>query len=290
MESADWSDSRHCRTDHDFRACQHALSVYLLAILSFGLMIVDHRSDLLRPVRSTASILAMPFYSLTGLPGSLAEMIRSHYPDNTVYEELESLREKQAKLATQLQRYDALVVENSRLSRLLATSRRSDDQMILAEIVNIGLDPFSHRIIIDRGIEAGVFLGQPVIAPDGVIGQVSEVDFHQSVVTLITDRSHGIPVQVQRNGLRTIVQGKGEKDQVSVPYLLRQADIRKGDILLTSGMGGRFPAGYKVAEVVEITTEATESFLSINAATTSRIDQIKQVLLVWDTNRLAVRK
>ena len=95
---------------------------------------------------------------------------------------------------------------------------------------------------------------------------------------------------MQRNGLRTIVQGKGETDRVSMPYLLRQADIRKGDILLTSGMGGRFPAGYKVAEVVEIVTEANESFLSIDAVTTSRINLIKQVLLVWDSNRLTVRE
>lgn len=262
----------------------------LLAILSLGLMIVDHRSDLLGQVRSTVSVLAMPFYALTDLLGNVTEEIRSHYPDDAVYEELEALREQQLKLATRLQRYDALVTENDRLSRLLATSRRSDDQMMLAEIVNTGLDPYSHRVMIDRGAEAGVFVGQPVIGSEGVIGQVSEVDLHQSIVTLVTDRSHGIPVQVQRNGLRTIVQGKGETDRVSMPYLLRQADIRKGDILLTSGMGGRFPAGYKVAEVVEIVTEANESFLSIDAVTTSRINLIKQVLLVWDSNRLTVRE
>ena len=259
-----------------------------LAILSLGLILVDHRSEALKPVRSVVSILTMPFHALINLPGNAVVRIRSYYPDDSVYQELETLREKQLKLESHLQRYDALVAENDRLSRLLAAARRSDDQVILASIINAGLDPFTHRIIINRGAESGVFTGQPVIAPDGVIGQVSEVDLNQSIVTLITDRSHGIPVQVQRNGLRTIVQGQGEADQVGVPYLPRLADIRKGDILVTSGMGGRFPAGYKVAEVVEIITDANEAFLSINALTTARIDFVKQVLLVWDSDRLAV--
>lgn len=259
-----------------------------LVLLSLGLMIIDHRSDSLSSVRSWASMIAIPFHALGELPGGILETLRSYYPNDAVYRELESLREKQLKLESHLQRYDALVAENSRLSKLLAAARRSEDQVILASIINAGLDPFSHRIIINRGAEAGIFVGQPVIAPNGVIGQVSEVDLNQSIVTLITDRSHGIPVQVQRNGLRTIVQGHGESDQVGVPYLERLADIRKGDILVTSGMGGRFPAGYKVAEVDEIITDANEAFLSINATTTARIDFVKQVLLVWDNDRLAV--
>ncbi|MBX2868583.1 MAG: rod shape-determining protein MreC [Acidiferrobacterales bacterium] len=259
-----------------------------LVMLSLGLMIVDHRSDLLRPIRSVASVVTLPFHSLNQLPGKIATAIRSYYPDDSLFRELEDLRAKQLKLESHLQRYDALVAENSRLSKLLSAARRSDDQVILANIVNAGLDPFSHRIIINRGAEAGVFVGQPVIAPNGVLGQVSEVNLRQSIVTLVTDRSHGIPVQVQRNGLRTIVQGTGHSDRVGVPYLPRLADIRKGDVLVSSGMGGRFPAGYKVAEVDEIITDANEAFLSINATTTARIDFVKQVLLVWDSERLAV--
>jgi len=258
-----------------------------LVLVSLGLMIVDHRSDSLKGVRSVASLITIPFHSAGDLPEGIATTFRSYYPDDSVYRELEALRQKQLKLESHLQRYDALVAENSRLSRLLAAARRSEDQVILASIINTGLDPFSHRIIINRGAESDVFAGQPVIAPDGVVGQVSEVNLNQSVVTLVTDRSHGIPVQVQRNGLRTIVQGQGSADQVGVPYLPRLADIRKGDILVTSGMGGRFPAGYKVAEVEEIITDANAAFLSIYARTTARIDFVKQVLLVWDSERLA---
>ena len=257
-----------------------------LVLLSLGLMIVDHRSESLDKIRSWASLITVPFHSLGEVPGNAMEKIRSYYPDDSVYKELEALRNKQLKLESHLQRYDALVAENSRLSKLLAAARRSEDQVILASIVNTGLDPFTHRIVLNRGAEAGVYIGQPVIAPNGVIGQVSEVNINQSVVTLITDRSHGLPVQVQRNGLRTIVQGQGEADRVGVPFLERLADIRKGDVLVTSGMGGRFPAGYKVAEVDEIITDANEAFLSINAITTAQIDFVKQVLLVWDKDRL----
>ena len=260
-----------------------------LVILSLVLMIIDHRSETLRPIRSVASMLAIPFHSLIELPSVVTQTIRSCYLDDSVYQELEALQEKQLKLESQLQRYDALVAENDRLSRLLTAAQRSEDQVILASIVNAGLDPFSHRIIINRGAEAGVYIGQPVIAPNGVIGQVAEVNLRQSIVTLITDRSHGVPVQVQRNGLRTIAQGRGQQDQVGVPFLSRLADIRKGDVLVTSGMGGRFPAGYKVAEVQEIITDANKAFLSINATTTAQIDFVKQVLLVWDRDQINSR-
>ena len=197
----------------------------------------------LNVIRSWASLGTAPFYALSGMPGGIMQTVRSYYPDDAMYQELQELRNKQLMLESHLQRYDALVAENSRLSKLLAASQRSDDQVMLASIVNASLDPFTHRIIINRGSRSGVFIGQPVIAPNGVLGQVSEVNISQSIVTLVTDRSHGIPVQVQRNGLRTIVQGQGNTDQVGVPYLPRLADIRRGDILVTSGMGGRFPAG-----------------------------------------------
>ena len=260
-----------------------------LVLVSAALMIVDHRSDTLNTARAWASLFTVPFHKLAEFPATVSETIGSYYPDDSVYRELEALKQKQLKLENHLQRYNALVAENSRLSKLLSAARRTEDQVILANIINAGLDPYSHRIIIDRGARSGVFQGQPVVAPNGVLGQVSEVNLSQSIVTLVTDRSHGIPVQVQRNGLRTIVQGQGEADQVGVPYLERLADIRKGDILVTSGMGGRFPAGYKVAEVVEIITDANEAFLSINAITTARIDFVKQVLLVWDGNRISAQ-
>jgi rod shape-determining protein MreC len=252
-----------------------------LLVFSIALMILDHRTAVLTPLHKVSSIINLPFQFVLGIPSAGREMIDAYYPDDSLHEKYNDLLEQQLVLEARLQRYDALVAENQRLSRLLAASYRAEDEVLLTEIVEIGLEPFSHRIVINRGAEAGVYLGQPAIAPDGVLGQVSEVGILRSVVTLITDSSHGIPVQIQRSGLRTIVQGEGTSDRVSVPFLPTQADVRKGDILVTSGMGGRFPVGYMVAEVTEIITDANEAFLRINAETTAKIDFAKEVLLLW---------
>lgn len=260
-----------------------------VVLLSLGLMIIDHRSDTFQAVRSLVSLVTIPFHTLAQLPATIANTARAYYPDDSVYTELQALRQKQLKLEARLQRYDAVVAENNRLLELLGVAQKSEGRVILANIVNLGIDPFSHRMIINRGTQAGVYIGQPVIVATGVVGQVSEVNLRQSVVTQITDRSHGIPVQVHRNGLRTIVHGQGQQGQVGVPFLPQLADIRKGDILVTSGMGGRFPAGYKVAEVVEIITDANQAFLRINAITTARIDFVKQVLLVWNKESVSSR-
>ena len=258
-----------------------------LTVISIAVMIVDHRTQTFHGLRAAASVISVPFQGLIGLPSRITESIQAFYPDDTLFQQYEELKQKQFILETRLQRYDALVAENERLSKLLSASTRSGEQVLLTNIVNVGLEPFSHRVVIDRGIESGVYLGQPAIGPEGVIGQVSKVNYQHSVITLITDRSHGVPVQVQRNGLRTIVQGLGVSDQVGVPFLPSQADIRKGDILVTSGMGGRFPVGYKVAEVTEIIKDANEAFLNIQAITTARIDFAKEVLLLWGNSQQA---
>ncbi|MEM7366718.1 MAG: rod shape-determining protein MreC, partial [Pseudomonadota bacterium] len=242
-----------------------------LLVLSVAMMIIDHRTDSFRLLRTVGSVVTVPFYTLVSAPDTLMGKVKSYYPDDSLYREHEQLREELLVVQTRLQRFDALVAENDRLTKLLSASRRSREDVLLTNIIDVGLEPFSHRVVIDRGIESGVYPGQPAIGPEGVIGQVSTVNYKHSVVTLITDRSHGIPVQVQRNGLRTIVQGMGVSDQVGVPFLPSQADIRTGDILVTSGMGGRFPVGYKVAEVKEIIKDANEAFLSIQAVTTARI-------------------
>lgn len=183
-----------------------------------------------------------------------------------------------------MQRYDALELENQRLTRLLDSSRRFTEQVLLTEIVELGLEPFNQKIVISRGVEAGVYLGQPVIASEGVLGQISETGLGRSVVTLITDPTHGLPVQVQRNGLRTIIQGTGKTDRVEVSYLTSQADIQRGDLLVTSGMGGRFPVGYKVAEVTDIVEDANEPFLKITAITTAKVGFARQALLLWNSS------
>ncbi|NKB77332.1 MAG: rod shape-determining protein MreC [Gammaproteobacteria bacterium] len=257
----------------------------MLVVLSVALMIIDHRSELLRTVKIVTPVINIPFESVVGLPGRARLFMERYYPDNTLHDRFAELKKKQVVLEIKLQQYDALIKENRRLSTLLSASKKAGDEVLLTEIIDVGLEPFSHKIVVNRGIESGVYLGQPAIAPLGVLGQVSELGYRRSVITLITDSSHGLPVQVERNGLRTIVKGSGSSDKIELPFLDRQADIQQGDVLITSGMGGRFPVGYKVAEVTEIVKDANEAFLNITANTSAQINFSKEVLLVWNDDR-----
>ncbi len=252
-----------------------------LLVFSTALMIVDHRSQLLTPVRSAVSVVNLPFQALIGLPAATRDWFGAYYPDDSLYREYAALKAEKLALESRLQRYDALRAENERLANLLSLSRRSGEQALLAEIVETGLDPFTHRLAINRGVEAGIYIGQPVITTEGVLGQVSGLGFRRSVVTLITDPAHALPVQVQRNGLRTIVRGLGDTERVEVPFLSAQADVRSDDILETSGIGGGFPVGYKVARVREIVVDANRAFMSIDAAPFAGVERAREVLLLW---------
>ncbi len=249
-------------------------------------MIIDHRSTLLGPVRNITSLINITFESVALFPGNTAAVFERYYPDDTLHRKFIELQNKQAILETRLQRYEALELENQRLTKLLGSSESSTNQVLLAEIIGLSPEPYNQNIVLNRGTEAGVFLGQPVVAPEGVLGQISKVGLKRSVVTLITDPSHGLPVQIQRNKLRTIVQGAGETDRVEVPDLISRSDIQRGDILVTSGMGGRFPIGYKVAEVTDIVEDASEPFMKVSASTIAKIGLVREVLLLWNSDQI----
>ena len=253
-----------------------------LLMLSIGLMILDHRTDLFRHARLAASVMTVPFQTLALLPVRAWQQLQRYYPDDSLHRQYTELRRKQLVLESRLQRHEALLAENERLSKLLAVAKTAQHKTLLANIINVGVESFAHRIVIDKGREAGVYPGQPAITPDGVIGQVSQANLKHSVITLITNRDHGIPIQVQRNGLYTIAQGLGTGAQVTVLSLPGQTDIRLGDMLVTSGMGGRFPLGYTVARVTEIIKDANEAFLRVEATATARIRTVKEVLLLWN--------
>ena len=245
-------------------------------------MIIDHQSNLLAPVRVITSAINITFESIVQFPGNVVALAEKYYPDDTLYQRFSELQRKQAILKSRLQRYEALELENRRLTKLLGSSESSTEQVLLAKIIEVSHEPYNQNIVLNRGTESGVYPGQPVLAPEGVLGQVSTVGLRRSVVTLITDPSHGLPVQIQRNQLRTIIQGTGQADRVEVPSLISRSDIQRGDILVTSGMGGRFPIGYKVAEVTEIVENASEPFMKISASTIAKIGLVREVLLLWN--------
>ncbi len=242
----------------------------------------DHRYQYLGPLRSTLSIIAYPVYYLTGLPSNLARKVwdylagkedlrrrnRSLYRDNLV-------------LKARLQRFEALEAENIRLRDLLGSSLKVGDRVLIAELMAVDLDLYRQQVVVNRGATSGVFVGQPVLDANAVMGQVTRVDPLSATVLLITDASHGLPVQINRNGLRTVARGMGLTNRLELSHLPRDTDVQTGDLVVTSGLGGHFPPGYPVARVVEVRQDPGELFASVIAEPAARLDSNREVLLVW---------
>jgi rod shape-determining protein MreC len=181
---------------------------------------------------------------------------------------------------SRLQRFDSLTEENRRLRALLDGSRTLEIEFQFAELIDVDLDPFSHRVMIDRGNDREVQVGQAVIDGAGVMGQVEEVNLHFSRVRLISDPNHALPVQLNRTGLRTVAYGIGSTAQLSLPNLPREADVREGDLLVTSGLGKRFPAGYPVAVIETVDRSEGRMFAEAMARPLAALDRGREVLLL----------
>jgi len=245
-------------------------------------MTLDHRQHTLEGIRSALSVVVYPMQVLVNAPFAMAdwasESLSSH---NALLSENRSLREKQLKLEFKLQKMAALETENQRLRALLQSSSRKWERVLIAELVSVDFDPFKHRILINKGSNDGVFEGHPVLDANGVMGQVNHVSPFTSTAILITDPSHATPVQINRNGLRTIALGTGEPDRLAIPNIPNNADIQEGDLLVTSGLGLRFPAGYPVATVTSVVRDPSEPFAQISATPLAHLDRAREVLLVW---------
>lgn len=191
------------------------------------------------------------------------------------------LREKQLRLEARLQKMEALEAENRRIRELLASASALEEHVLIAEIIAISQDPYRHQISLNRGSRDGVYRGQALVDAHGVMGQIIEVVPNTSTALLITDPDHGIPVEVNRTGLQTIALGRGDGRGLRLPFLPSNADIKVGDLLVSSALGGRFPAGYPVGEIYEVKHLAGEHFMEAYASPTAKLNQGRQALLVW---------
>lgn len=177
--------------------------------------------------------------------------------------------------------------ENTQLRHLLNSKRTFTNKRMITEVISLRSDPFTHQLLIDKGALDGVYLGQPVINEEGVVGQVSQVGSTTSRVVLIVDASHGIPVRVQRNDVVAIVHGSGAWDKLNVPFVQSNADIKEGDLLVTSGLGGRFPAGYPVAVISRSQYQEGELYANVTATPVANLDRSRYLLLLWNNDPLA---
>lgn len=259
----------------------------LLAILaSITLLITEYRSERLMPLRATLSMLTDSLKYAVDLPisvvKSLDEAITSY---ETLKTENQQLRQEQLVHKTQLLKFEALEKENIRLRALLENSFKLGEQVLIAELLSINLAPYEHIMVVNKGTRFGVHEQQPVLDSNGVVGQVFRALPFTSEIMLITDPNHAIPVQINRNGLLTIAVGSGIANQLNLPYLPNNADIQPGDLLITSGLGGTFPAGYPVGIVNDFPQTSNKSITQITATPKANLDRNRELLIVWTNNR-----
>ena len=250
-------------------------------------MMLDHRGHHLEKIRAGLNALAYPIQLIAATPAYVGHGVADFFTTRgTLREDNDKLQAERQALLAKLQQFDALAQENQRLRQMLVSAALVADKAIAAELIEVSAEPFTRKVVIAKGSQDGVYVGQSVIDAHGIMGQVTQVAGHVSRVTLITDAGHAIPVLNNRSGLRALVFGTGNPDTVKVPYLTANTDIQEGDLLVSSGMGGTFPPGYPVARVMKIVNDPNESFLAITAKPAAQLNHGKQVLLIWRGNVL----
>lgn len=245
-------------------------------------MVVDARFAALKPLRSQLGMLLTPLYYVAELPVRAWDTVYLQLTSRAdLIAENERLRAEALLAMRKLQKLAALTEQNVRLRELLNSSELVDERVLVAELIGIDPNAFSQRILINRGERDGVFLGQPVLDATGLLGQVVEVMPFTSRVLLITDASHSLPVQVNRNGLRAIAGGTGSSDWLELRHVSDTADIRVDDIVVSSGLGQRFPAGYPVGRVTYVDNDSSQPFAEVRVEPTAQLNRSRYLLLVF---------
>ncbi|NLY59277.1 MAG: rod shape-determining protein MreC [Gammaproteobacteria bacterium] len=255
---------------------------FALTVLSIALMVVDARFDALKPLRSHLGLVLTPLYYVADLPVRAWDAAYLQLTSRAdLISENERLRAEALLAKRKLQKLAALTEQNVRLRELLNSSELLDERVLVAELIGVDPNAFSQRILIDKGERDGVFLGQPVLDATGLMGQVVEVMPFTSRVLLITDVSHSLPVQVNRNGLRAIASGTGNSDWLELRHVSDTADIRVDDIVVSSGLGQRFPAGYPVGRVTHVNQDSSQPFAEVRVEPTAQLNRSRYLLLVF---------
>lgn len=264
------------------RGAVPGLRLLLTFIISVTLIVADQQFDRLAPVRSTLATGLTPVYWLGNAPYQFSDWVDSLFVTREdVKQENEDLKARLLILERRALKYAALASENNELRRLMNSSQLLDDRVIVSEVVSVSPDPYSHEIVINKGRSDGLQPGQAILDAYGLMGQVVQTSQVTSRVLLVSDSSHAVPVEVVRNGLRAILLGTGDSGTLDLVHVPDTADIREGDLLVSSGLGGRFPRGYPVAEVSLINKEPGEPFVSIQARPKAQLNQSRLVLVVF---------
>jgi rod shape-determining protein MreC len=255
-------------------------------ILSVSLIIFDHKFNGFGTTRVYLNSLVSPLQYLANLPGELIDVSLTRFESHErLLDENAQLTLQATLMSQELQRLTFLKEENIRLRRLLNSPAKLNTRKEVAELMAVDNNPYSHQIVINKGALNGVYEGQPVLDENGIVGQIMQVSSTNSRVLLIADITHAIPVRVARNNLRLVVSGSGSLDELHIQHVSHSADLKVGDLLLSSGLGKVFPEGYPVAEITTIVRDETRPFAVVRAKPVAQLDRLKYLLLLWQENQ-----
>lgn len=256
--------------------------LFFLTIVSIVVMVLDHQGRYLDKARIWMGAAANPIYAVVQAPYDVWNWITESFADRA------RLRTDNARLSEELRvarvkllQFESLSEENRRLREIRSASEGLAERTLIAEIIHVDVDPYRHRVRINKGTDDGVYKGQPILDAFGIVGQVVQVDKFTATIILISDSQHAIPVQVNRNGIRSIAVGTGDVGTLKLPYLTIESDVKPGDLLVSSGLDGIFPAGYPVATVTKIERNPAETFALVEAKPLAQLDRDREVLLLW---------
>ena len=245
-------------------------------------MTADHRQHYLEGARTGLSAAVYPLYYVINLPMAAGGWVGSNFTTHQALKaENDRLHSEHLLLQAQVQKLAGLDAENRRLRTLLEASANVSERVLVADIVAVDIDPYARKLVINKGQREGVYEGQPLIDGAGVMGQIIEVGEPSSVAMLITDTGHSLPVMLNRTGLRAIAVGMGASGEMDLPHLPNSTDIKKGDVLVTSGLDGRFPPNYPAAIDTYAEKKSGQPFMQVRATPAARLEHNREVLLVW---------
>jgi len=245
-------------------------------------MLLDARYPTLHKLRDSTGQLLIPLHQAVNTPKHWWQDLSKQFSGyQQLHAENERLKQEALLLSQQVQRLSPLYEQNQRLHELLGSARQMNEKVLIAELIGTDPNPFSQRILINKGSRHGVFLGQPVLDARGLLGQVVELMPSTARVLLLSDNNHSTPVQVSRNGLRAIASGTGDPMRLELRHLASTSDIKEDDLLLSSGLGQRFPAGYPVARVKQVIHDPSQPFITVYAQPTAIFDRSRYLLLIF---------
>jgi rod shape-determining protein MreC len=250
-------------------------------IVAIAVMIADHRFHALASVRLSLSVLAHPVQQLATLPGTMFGRATDYFTSqDRLLRENEMLKAKILEQAADAQSAKLLRVEVQQLAALSPGHSRYAERGTIAEVLYTARNPFTRKIVVDKGLTQGIQPGMPVIDGDGVVGQVTTVGTFTSEVTLVTEKEQSVPSLIARNGLRALAVGSGKDGSIDVPFMPVSADIQNGDLLVTSGIDGTYPAGLVVARVTSVEKNAAYVFAKIAAKPAAGVENHRYVMIL----------